>query len=502
MVDDFSSALLYLASPLPGFLVFIGVLSGIIVGAIPGLSGGMIIALVLPITFFFSPQNAVALLVAMYVGSVSGGLITATLLRIPGAPSNVMTTLDGYPMAARGEPRKALGLGIYASFVGGVVSWFALFYLTEPLSVLATRFGPFDYFGLTLLAMVLIVTVSKGTMLKGLISGALGMLVAIPGIDPSSGRLRLTGDFTWLDSGFKLLPVLVGIFAVSQLLSMVAQKKDATTLIETGNGPVFLSLASLRPHVGNLIRSSVVGTGIGILPGIGASIGSVVSYSVAKGLSRQPEKFGSGAEEGVVASETANNSTVGGALIPLIAIGIPGSIVDAILIGALAAHALQPGPLLFVENVGVVWTIIATCLVANILMFVIMIFISGPISKLTRTPTYLLVPVIAAFCFVGVYAGSNSMSDVWIMLGFGILGYVMDKTGFPLAPFIIGLVIAPITEASLRSGLMASGGDFLAMFQRPISLICILLAVGMLVWPLVSSFIVRSSGSTLSGGVD
>ncbi|WP_205749044.1 tripartite tricarboxylate transporter permease [Frigidibacter oleivorans] len=480
--------------------MLIGTLTGIIVGAIPGLSGGMLIALSLPITFYFHPVDAVALLISMYVGSVSGGLITAALLRIPGAPANVMTTLDAYPIAAGGEPRRALGLGIYASFVGGLVGWVALYLFTEPLSVLALRFGPFDYFALTMTALVLIVTVSKGTMLKGLIAGVLGMLVAIPGIDPSSGRLRLTGGQHWLESGFDILPVLVGVFAISQVIVLATRHSDHATVIETGLGPVFLRTRQWARHWVNLLRSSALGTIIGILPGIGASIGSVVSYAAAKAFSRTPERFGKGSEEGVIASEAANNATVGGALIPLIAIGIPGSVIDAILIGALAAHSLQPGPLLFTQNVDVVWAMIAACLIANVLMFIAMIFLAGPIAKLASVPRHYLVPIVSAFCVVGVFAAHNSMTDVWVMLGFGVLGYLLEKAEYPLAPFVIGLVIAPIAEANLRSGLMASGGDAFEIFRHPIAVVCLIAAAVMLLWPLIArlfssrTFRARSNG--------
>lgn len=487
-MGELFTALGVVFTPLPFLYTTLGVFLGITVGAIPGLTGAMLIALTLPLTYYMEPTNAVILLVAMYVGAISGGLITATLLRMPGTPAAVMTTFDGYPMARGGRPGRALGLGIAASFVGGLVSWVFLLLLAEPLSIIATRFGPFDYFSLILMAMVLIASVSEGSMVKGLIAGLLGMLVSMPGVDPSTGQPRLTWDWYMLNGGLKLLPVLIGVFAVSQIITDILEINRRVERVELSRKGILMSLRDWKTQAVNLLRSSLIGTWVGILPGVGASIGSVISYTAAKNMSKTPEKFGTGSEEGIVASEAANNATVGGALIPLIAMGIPGSVIDAILIGALMIHSIQPGPTLFIHHADVVWAMIAACLVANILMFVIMTGSVGFISRLMYLPRSFLLPVVVVFCVIGSYALNNTMFDVWVMLIFGVIGFVMERAKMPLGPFVIGFVLAPLGEAKLRSGLMMTAGGIEPLFTRPLSLSFLIIALALLVWPFFSEW--------------
>ena len=488
-------AITHIAQPWTFFMLFIGTLLGIVVGAIPGLSGAMLIALTLPLTFYMQPFDAVVLLISMYVGAISGGLISATLMRMPGTPASVMTTFDGYPMARAGRPGRALGLGITASFVGGLVAWVVLLTVTKPLSILATRFGPFEYFTLILMAMVLIASVSEGSLVKGLISGLLGMLVSMPGVDPATGMPRLTFDWYMLNGGLQLLPVLIGTFAVSQIIkdSFDVASRPERAPVDTGG--VLMSLRDFRRHGVNLMRSSLIGTWIGILPGIGASIGSVVAYTTAKNVSSRPEEFGRGSEEGIVASEAANNATVGGALIPLIAMGIPGSVIDAILIGALMIHSIQPGPTLFLTNNDIVWGMIAACLLANIMMWLMMTSSVKYIARLIYLPRAFVLPIVMMFCVIGSYALNNTMFDVWVMLGFGVLGFLLEKARFPLGPFVIGFVLAPLAEEKLRSGLMMTAGDFSPIFTRPFPLAFTLIAVALLLWPIIGDWRRRRSGS-------
>ncbi len=478
-----STAIMQILTPWSFFMLFTGTLLGIVVGAIPGLTGAMLIALTLPLTFYMEPFNAVVLLIAMYVGAISGGLITATLMRMPGTPASVMTTFDGYPMARSGRPGRALGLGITASFVGGLIAWGVLLTITKPLSILATRFGPFEYFTLIMMAMVLIASASEGTMVKGLISGLLGMLVSMPGVDPASGMPRLTFDWYLLNGGLQLLPVLIGTFAVSQIIADTLDIHDKPERTEVAKDSVLMSFSDLKKNGVNMIRSSFIGTGIGILPGIGASIGSVVAYTTAKNMSKTPEKFGTGSEEGIIASEAANNATVGGALVPLIAMGIPGSVIDAILIGALTIHSIQPGPTLFLTNNDIVWAMIATCLLANILMFFLMTSSVRHIASMIYLPRSFVLPVVAVFCVVGSYALNNTMFDVWVMLLFGVIGFMLERAKIPLGPFVIGFVLAPLAEEKLRSGLMMTAGDITPVFTRPFPLFFTVMAVILLVWP-------------------
>jgi len=483
-MEQFVASLAYMFTPWALFLLILGTSLGIIVGSVPGLTGAMLITLTLPLTFEMHSGDAMILLVSMYVGSISGGLITATLLRMPGTPASIMTTLDGYPLAQAGKPGRALGLGISASFVGGMVSWVFLVLLSAPIAELSTLLGPFEFFSLVLMSLVLIASVSGKSLLRGIFSGLLGMLVALPGTPPTGGGTRLTFGFTELSDGFRLLPVLIGLFAVSQVLRDILTIEEHGESVPVSREGMFLNWQDFANHWRNLSLSSLIGTWVGILPGIGANIGSVMAYSAAKSLSKTPEEFGQGSEEGVIASEAANNATVGGALIPLIALGIPGSVIDAILLGALVIHGLQPGKLLFDHNPEIVYTIMLTVLLSNAFMFLFMYLSVGVLAKLIDLPRSYLIPAILVFCVVGSFALSNRMFDVWVMLAFGLLGYGMEKGKIPLAPFVIGFVLMPVGEKHLAAGLMLSNGSYLPMITRPISLFFFLVAVVLFVWPL------------------
>ncbi|MEQ9406736.1 MAG: tripartite tricarboxylate transporter permease [Fuerstiella sp.] len=509
----------------------VGVVLGVVVGCIPGLTGAMVIALTLPLTFGMTGQDALALLVAIYVGSVSGGLISATLLKIPGTPASLMTTLDGYPMAQQGRPQRALGLGIIASLVGGIFSWVVLALMARPMALWSTQIGPADMFSLVVLALVLIAVISQESLTAGLFSGSLGVLCAMPGMHPASGTTRLTFGIQELGDGFRLLPVLIGLFAVSQLLRDVANVSDAgdgsapSDGSDIGDGGrigegdeagdasgtrrgslagastesdglpgVAVWLASIP----NLMRSSFIGTIVGILPGVGANIGSILSYAAARTRSKTPDAFGTGCDEGIVASEAANNATVGGALIPLISLGIPGSVIDAILLGAFVIHGLQPGPLLFQNNPEVVQTISVSYLLGNIIMCGFMLVSARWLVALARIPKGLLVPVILTFCVLGSYALANRMFDVWVMVGFGVLGLLFDRLKVPTAPFVIGFVLSPIAEENLCAALMASGHQWSVFVRQPVSLSLLVLAAA-----ICAVTLIRVSGrSNRAGGSD
>ncbi len=473
-----------LLAPWPLGLMMLGTALGIVVGAIPGLTGSMLIALALPLTFAMDGSAAMVLLVSMYVGSISGGLITATLLRMPGTPASIMTTLDGYPLAQKGQPGRALGLGMTASFVGGLVSWVFLVLLAKPMADYATRLGPFEFFSLVLMALVLIAAVSGDSLLKGLLSGFLGILATLPGVNPVTGELRMTFGLQELDDGLKLLPVLIGLFALSQILRDIIDVDGPVETVRASTAGLWLRWRDWSKHWGNMLRSSLIGTWVGILPGIGANIGSVLAYATARNLSDHPEEFGTGTEAGIVASEAANNATIGGALIPLVALGIPGSVIDAILLGALVLHGLQPGPLLFRDHPEIVSTIIVTMFAANFFMLLFMMASVRWLARLVAVPRGYLLPVILVFCIVGSYALANRMFDVWVMLAFGAVGFALENANIPLAPFVIGFVLAPEAEKNLGKGLITSGGSFWPIVTRPISAVFFFLALAMLFWPL------------------
>ncbi len=476
-------------------VVLLGTAMGIFVGAVPGLTGTMLIALVLPLTYGADPLLSMAFLISIYVGAVSGGMITATLLRMPGTPASIITTLDGYPMARNGQPGRALGLGVMASAVGGTVSWVFLVLLTSPIARLSSQFGFFEYFSLVMMALVLIATIGGASLSRSLFSGFLGIFLAMPGINVATGHARLTFGITEMNDGFQLLPVLIGLFAVNQILRDIVNIEEKGEPISLGEQSLWLRPKDLAQHAVNLLRSSVIGTWIGILPGIGANIGSVAAYSVAKSMSKEPEKFGTGCEEGVIASEAANNATIGGALIPLIAMGLPGSVVEAVLLGALVIHGLQPGPRLFAESPSMVYTIMGAMLMANVAMAAMMLLSMRWLARVVMVPRPYLLPIILCFCVIGSFALSNRLFDVWVMLGFGVLGFLLETCRIPLAPFIIGFVLGPIAEKNLSLGLQASDGSYWPILTRPISLLFIAVAIGMLALPLLKKFRSNTSGA-------
>ncbi len=467
------------ASPVLLGLALLGVFLGITVGAVPGLTGTMLIALALPLTFSMEPVAALVLLVAMYVGAVSGGLISATLLRMPGTPAAVMTTLDGYPMAKAGRPGRALGLGIGASLVGGLVSWLALWQLSEPMAEWSTRLGPFEYFSLVILALALLAGMGESTRARGLLAGGLGVLAAMPGVHPATGELRWTFDVTALNEGFRLIPVLIGMFAIGKILGDLTGS-DGKVEQAKGEDGAWVPWKTWKTQAMNLLRSSGLGTLIGVLPGVGANVGSLAAYMTAKRASKTPEQFGKGSEEGIVASEAANNATVGGALIPLIALGVPGSVIGAVLLGALIVHGLQPGPLLFRQNPEAVHAIIGCVLVANVMMFALMLGGARWIARLSVVPQQVLMPVITLCCLWGAYALNGQVVDVVVMLAFGVIGWRMEKAKLPLAAFVIGFVLAPVAEENLCAGLMASGGSYTPLMTRPLSLLMLIGAAALL----------------------
>jgi putative tricarboxylic transport membrane protein len=485
-MEGFLAASLEVMSP--GTILYLigGTLLGVILGAIPGVTGAMGIALLLPLTFYMTVNNALTMMVSMYVGAIAGGLVTAILLRIPGEPSSIVTTFDGNPMARKGQPGRALGYAVGASLFGGLVSWVGLVTLTYPLSEIAVRLRPFDILALVMMALVLIAALGQGSIIKGLISGLLGILVSMPGTDPSTGTLRLTFGIHDLDAGFSTLSVLIGAYAVAQVLSDLIEVERKVETVKTTAGSMWISLSDWKEQWWNLIRSSVIGTWVGIMPGIGATVGSLMAYTVAKTTSKTPEKFGTGHPAGIVASECGNNATVGGALVPLIAMGIPGSVTDVFLLAALVIHGLQPGPLLFNEHPEVVYVIFAACLISHFVLFIIMTAGIRYLIKLMTVPVWYLFPIILLFCVIGSFADNNRVFDVYVMLAFGIIGFCMEKTGFALGAFVIGFVLGPITEKSLRAGLTLSDGSWLDIFMHPISAICVVLSAGMFIWSLRS----------------
>jgi putative tricarboxylic transport membrane protein len=468
-------------------LILCGVVVGLIFGAIPGLSTTMAIALCLPLTFSMDLFMGVALLIGLYIGGFSGGLVSAILLNVPGTAASIATTFDGYPMAQKGQAGKALGLGIVFSFVGGGIGIIALIFMSPLLAQLAIRFGSFEFFSLSLFALTMIVTMSSENIIRGVMSGLLGILLASIGGAPIDGLPRLTFGIHDLDSGFNLVAVLIGIFAVSELFLFAKGKTENLNLTtqESKIKGFGFSVKEFFAEAVNTVRSSIIGVLIGILPGIGGSLASMMAYDVAKRSSKTAEDFGKGINAGLVASESANNASIGGALIPLLTLGIPGDTVTALLLGAFTMQGVMPGPLLFKSNPALIYFMFAALIVANFFMLGTEFLAIRCFVKLLKISKHILLPLISFLCIIGAYGLNYRIFDVLTIFIFGILGYYMKQWQFSIQPFIIGYIIGPMAELNFRRALMFSDNSFIPFFTSPISLFFILasaLSVVLAIW--------------------
>lgn len=471
MLDLIAVGFAEIANPACILLIAGGVLLGIIFGSMPGLSATMAIALCLPMTYGLEPISGMALLVGLYIGGISGGLVAAILLRIPGTPSSVATCFDGYPLAAKGQAGKALGVGIFFSFLGTIFGVLVLMLVSPALAKIALKFSFYEYFSVGIFSLTMMASLISGSIVKGLASGAIGLLFAMVGAAPIDGLPRLTFGFHALDGGFDILPVLIGLFAISEIIKAARERnaKKMTVMQDFKIRGFGFSLKEFRGQIGNFLRSAAIGTGIGILPGIGGGTSNILAYTAAKNASKHPEKFGTGIIDGIVASETANNATVGGALVPLLTLGIPGDTATALLLGGLTIHGLNPGPLLFDTEAELVYGIFAICLIANLFMLIMEYGGIKLFARVLTVPKYILMPIILVLCVVGAYGLNNRLFDVWAILVFGILAYVLEKFGFPLTPIILGFILGPMIETNLRRGLIASKGSYLPFLTHPIS---------------------------------
>lgn len=481
MLENFMTAILTL-SPQNILLICGGVIIGLVFGAIPGLSTTMAVALFLPITFAMKMEPSISILMGLYIGGFSGGLISAILLNIPGTAASLMTCMDGHPMARRGEAGKALGLGIFSSFLGGAISIVALILIAPMLAKIALKFGSFEYFSLTFFALSIIVTMSSKDMVKGTISGLLGILVAMIGPAPVDTYPRFTLGISALESGIDSTVALIGIFAISEIFIMADRKgRETVNTVAVQNYKVKglgFTFAEYWKEKFNVIRSAVIGILIGILPGIGGTLASIISYNTAKKASSHPEEFGQGAAAGLVASETANNAAIGGAMIPLLALGIPGDAVTGLLLGAFTMKGVQPGPLMFTNDGKTIYYIFAAMIIANTVMLIANYFSIPAFVRLLRIPKRILFPVVGFLCVLGVYGLNSSTSDLVLMLVFGVIGFFMKKWGLKEQPFIIGILVGFMAEQNFRRAIMYSSGSFLPFITSPISLLFLAAAFG------------------------
>lgn len=459
----------------------IGTLAGLIAGAIPGFTIAMAIVLTLPFTFSMPPAQGLATMMGVFVGGLSGGLMSGVLTGIPGTPSSVATTFDGFPMARNGRPGLALGIGVWASFFGGTISAVLLVTLAPQLAQIGLEFQPSDYFMLVLFALTITASLAGENLTKGLIAGALGLLIATIGEDEASGIARFTFGFEDMRQGFSFLPVLIGLFAFSQLLTDLEDRvKAKQALSEKGSSAVRVEhLAAVKIVLGqwvNLIRSSFIGVFTGVLPAAGSSISNILAYDQAKKASKTPEKFGTGHAEGIVAPESANNATAGGALITMMALGIPGDIVTAVMLGALLIHDVVPSPSFVTEEPVLAYSMFLAFFIANFLMIALQSGALRLFVLVTKVRMYILAAIILAYCGIGVFALNNIEYDMWTLFWFGILGYVMRKLGFPLAPIILGVVLGHIAELWLARA-TAISTSVLPFIIQPWSMFFLILAV-------------------------
>jgi putative tricarboxylic transport membrane protein len=469
--------------------LFFGTLAGVVGGALPGVTITMTIIIVLPFTFGLDPLQGLSAMTGVYVGGSAGGLVTACLLGIPGTPSAIATTFDGFPMARNGEPGRAIWLGIWASFFGGLLGGLFLIFVTGPLASIALEFGPWEFFSLFVLAMAMVAGLVESSMVKGLISTAIGLLITIIGTDPIGGVQRFTFGSEFASAGFPFLPVLIGIFAFSQIMADV-EKQGTSSAAETTQGAPTLSVSHLkivgeilgRPFL--LLWSTLVGIAIGVLPAIGGSAANMLAYDQAKKFSRHPEKFSSGVPEGIIASESSNNANVGGSLVTIMAFGIPGDAVTAVMLGAMTIHGIQSGPLFVSQHPDIAYGIYAAYILAHPIMVLILAVGALFLLRITRVPLAMLAPVVLVLCVMGAYALNNTMQSVYVLLLFGVVGYVLVKLGFPLAPLILGLILGDQIEINLVRAIMTDANPWLFL-TRPISgglLLAAVLSVGLAIW--------------------
>ena len=495
-LSQLGSAMLSVCQPLSFLLMIAGVVIGIIFGSIPGLSASMAVALMLPLTFSMSSSLGMNMLVAVYIGGISGGLISAILLNMPGTASSIATTFDGYPMAQKGEAMRALGIGIVLSFLGSIFSFIILAFFAPKLADIALQFTPIENFGICFFALTMVAILSSGNMVKGLLAGMLGLVFAMVGMAPIDGTRRFTFGSNDLMAGFNTLTTLIGIFAVADILiSAETMGKGVETIpVKKVKGFGF-SMKEFVSWLPGALRSALIGTGIGILPGIGGSTSGMLSYVTAKNMSKHPDTFGKGEPEGIVATECANNATIGGALIPLLVLGIPGDGVTAMMLGGFLIHGLSAGPLLFIKNADVVYGIFAACMLCGLIMLVVEWTCIKGFVKVLKVPKYILMPLILVLCAVGAYATNNRIFDVQSIIIFGVIGYLFHKVKMPTTPFVLCFLIGNMTETYLRSGLM-SYKSFGAFFTRPIFDVFFFIAIAVIVWTVYKEIRGRKKSSS------
>ena len=473
--EAFYNGLTIAAQPANLFYAGLGALVGTLVGVLPGLGPAATIAILLPITFNLDPSSSLIMLAGIYYGTQYGGSTTSILLNIPGEASSVVTTLDGYQMARQGRAGPALAIAAIGSFIAGTLGVVGLMFLAVPMSEIALRFGPPEYVGLMVFGLMLASYLGTTSMVRAIIMVTLGLLVGTIGLDPISGTERFSYGWLTLQNGIGLIPVAMGMFGIGELLSSIEQPGTSQKVVRPKS--ILPTREDLRRSAAPIFRGSLLGFLIGILPGGGALVASFLAYGVEKKLSKNPERFGTGIIEGVAAPESANNSAVSGAFIPMFIFGIPSNVVMALLMGALMIHGIQPGPLFLKEQPGLVWSIIASMYIGNIMLLVLNLPLVGIFVRLLQFPYWILASFVVLFTLIGAYSLENNIDDVSLTVIFGIVGYLARKLDFPLAPFVLALLLGPMLERAARQALIISPGYSPMIFlTQPICAVFLIMA--------------------------
>ena len=470
-------------SPASLMYLFLGVAIGVIVGAIPGINGPMAIALFIPITYYMTPLTAIGFLVGLNKGAFFGGAVSAVLLRTPGTPEAAATSWDGYPLTQQGKGEKALRMALYSSVAGDFISTVVLILIAAPLAAVALFMGPAEIFALISLALTVIAGIGTNSISRGLVAAGFGILLGLIGTEPVTALPRLTFDIYQLGGGLSLIPVAIGLLAFSEIIIQLekitgkASGQCSTHVFSSKREDRLLSLKEFFGNTRTLLRGSLIGIGVGAMPGLGAPVASFMSYDQAMKRSKKKEEFGKGSLEGIGASESANSSVVASSLIPLFVLGIPGNLAAAMLMGAFMIHGMQPGPLLFKENAQLMYGIYGSLLLASLFLMVIGRFGMKLFCKAVNIPAMILYPIVIFTCIMGSYLGRSSMFDVGVMLAFGFVGYFMRKFDYSYVAFIIGFILAPEWERALQQVVIISQYDTYMFFQRPVAMILMALTI-------------------------
>lgn len=493
-MTELFDAFLWIAQPMSLGLIAVGTIFGIIFGAIPGLTATLAVVLLIPLSYGLDPTAGISMLIGVYIGGISGGVVASVLLGMPGTPSSMVTTLDGFPMAKQGKAGKALGAGVTANLAGSIIGWLFLIALAPQVARFALEFGPIENMAVLLFGFTAVISLSGKSVSRGFAMTLLGMAFSTVGVDPISSMARNTLGFTALTNGISQMPAMIGLFVIGQAFTEMDSLSEKFINAASKLNDRFMSLKELKASLTNFIRSGLIGTAIGILPGIGGTLASVVAYDQQKKSAKDPETYGQGNLQGIIASETANNATIGGALIPFLALGIPGDTVTAALLGGLQLHGLDPGPVLFTRHMSMIYSVFAAFLVSVVIMYLFMQYIGTYVFPVAlRVQKKYILPLVIVMSLIGCYNMEYSIMAVWVALIFGGIGYVLKKFGYPLMPLIIGLILGPMFERQLRLACIQAGGDVFEFFLSPIAVVFFCLT-------LLSLFFALRKGALLRKG--